>query len=102
MSRRYLYLPSPYTAMLRRATLIALLLACASGIALDRYVTSEMREYNQQLGTANDVLLSRANTGSIERAAKMDAVMSAPSGAATRLADRSTAPGDVISLATPQ
>ena len=102
MSRRYLYLPSPYTAMLRRATLVALLLACAGGIALDRYVTSEMREYNEQLGTANDVLLSRANTGGLERAAKMDAVLLAPSRTATRLADRSTAPGDVISLSNPQ
>ena len=102
MSRRYLYLPSPYTAMLRRATLIVLLLACGCGLALDRYVTSEMREYNEQLGTANDVLLSRANTGGLERAAKMDAVLSAPSRSATRLADRSTTPGDVISLTNPQ
>jgi hypothetical protein len=102
MARHYLYLPSPYIGIMRRVTLVVLLVAGGCGIALDRYVTSEMRDYNQQLGTANDVLLSRANTGALDRAATVEAAMTAPAGMAGRLADRSTTPGDVIALATPQ
>lgn len=89
MARRYLYLPSPYTAMLRRVTLIALLIACGCGIALDRYVTSEMRLYNQSLGEANDQLLSRANLGATGRAPSVD----------TSLAAHSTAPDTAMALA---
>jgi hypothetical protein len=89
MARRYLYLPSPYTAMLRRVTLIVLLIACGCGIALDRYVTSEMRLYNQSLGEANEQLLSRANLGVAGRGQVTD----------TTLAAQSTAPATAMALA---
>lgn len=60
MPHRYSF-PSTHHALLRRVTLLALLLAGGSGIAWDYYNGShrQLNGINEKMGLANDVLLSR-------------------------------------------
>ena len=93
MPRLYCYMPSPYTSLLRRMTLSALLLAGGMGIAWACYIAppSQMRGLNQQLGAANDVLLARAaNAGDRDHGADM----------AGQLEAEMAAPGKVAILST--
>jgi len=65
MTRHYYCVPLPYTALLRRITLVALLCAGGSGIAWSVYTMprSSLGGMNQQLDAANDVLMARAASG---------------------------------------
>ena len=95
MPRLYCYMPSPYTSLLRRMTLSALLLAGGMGIAWACYIAppSQMRGLNQQLGAANDVLLARAaNAGDQDNgedmAGQLEADLGAPGQVAALSAER--------------
>lgn len=61
MPHRYC-LPTPYHGVLRRATLVALLLAGGSGIGWDVYFHShtQLGGYNEQMDVVQDALLSKA------------------------------------------
>ncbi len=64
MPRYHFYVPPPYSNLIGRVTLCALLLAGGSGIAWDVFTMpqSEMGGINQQLVAANDALATRAVT----------------------------------------
>jgi hypothetical protein len=62
MSRHSYCVPTPYTALLRRVTLLALLCAGGGGIAWSCYALprSELGGMNERMDAANDVLMYRA------------------------------------------
>lgn len=62
MPRHHFCVPPPYTTLIGRVTLCALLLAGGSGIAWDCFgrPPSELRGLNDKLLVANDALMSRA------------------------------------------
>jgi hypothetical protein len=64
MPRQYFHVPPPYSNLIGRVTLCALLMAGGSGIAWDVFTMpqSEMGSINQQLVAANDALATRAVT----------------------------------------
>jgi len=64
MPRHHFYVPPPYSNLIGRVTLCALLLAGGSGIAWDVFTMpqSELGGINAQLVAANDALASRAVT----------------------------------------
>lgn len=84
MPSRHYYAP-PYSNLIGRATLCALLLAGGSGIAWDVFTMpqSEMSGINQQLVAANDTLATRAvTTRAVIRQDSAAVVALAPSDAA--------------------
>ena len=97
MPRRHLHLPSHYSNLLGRLTLAALLLAGGSGITWDLYHPpgSQLRNFNNQLIAANDVLLSRAMSVGDDGRAGMER-------GAAPLADAAAPPGDTLSLVAQQ
>ena len=62
MPRHHFCVPPPYTTLIGRATLCALLLAGGSGIAWDCFgmAPTALRGLNDKLLVANDALTSRA------------------------------------------
>ncbi|WP_332877830.1 hypothetical protein [Massilia sp. S19_KUP03_FR1] len=85
MPRHYFHVPPPYSNLIGRVTLCALLLAGGSGIAWDVFTVpqSEMGGINQQLLAANDALATRAvTTRAVIRQDSAAAVALTPSDAA--------------------